>query len=318
MKGARKNARGRLVIACNTPAHAKEWISPVTERPTEPTITALPPDVSAALPSVDDIPAPMVDESEHDDEQATFTVTGAGLRTAVVALVFLLIGFVGGVMLTNSRVNTADLESIVRAVVAEELANAGGLGGGSSAASLIDNDPSFGPADAPITIVEFSDFYCTYCTRFATETLPRLQERYGDHIHFVYRDLPIIGGQVSVDAAVAGNCAHDQGKFWEFHNLLFANNAARARDLYVSFASELGMDADAFTLCLDDPAKVDEVMLDYVDGQTLGITGTPKFYINGKVISGAQPYDTFALVIDAELTKAGITPPPALANDSGV
>jgi protein-disulfide isomerase len=299
-----KNGHAPDASTCKN-AYKQQTGSQVTDTPSEPNLTVPPPHVRAPVVSAD---APHIAHRDAAEEQATFTVTGAGLRTAVIALVFLLIGFVGGNLLSGGRLDTAELESIVRAVVSQELANAGGTGG-SSAGALTDNDPSFGPEDAPVTIVEFSDFYCTYCTRFATETLPRLQERYGDQLRFVYRDLPIIGGQASVDAAVAGNCAHDQDKFWEFHDLLFANNAARGRDTYISFAGELGMDADAFATCLDDPTKVDEVMLDYVDGQTLGITGTPKFYINGKVISGAQPYDTFALVIDAELTKAGITPP---------
>lgn len=241
-----------------------------------------------------------------------FQVNGSSLRMAAIALVFLAIGFAGGAALLGGRgADTAEIEAMVRQIVAEEIASAGGVGGSPTGPSLIDDDPSFGPENAAVTIVEFSDFYCTFCTRFANETLPQLQARYGDSIRFVYRDLPIIGGQASIDAAVAGNCAHDQDKFWEFHNIIFANNAARSRDMYISFAEELGMDPDAFTTCLDDQAQVDEVMLDFVDGQTLGIQGTPKFYINGKVISGAQPFETFTLVIDSELEKAGVTPPVA-------
>lgn len=229
---------------------------------------------------------------------------------AAIALVFLIIGFAGGAALLGSRSESpAELESMVRQIVATEIANAGVSGGGTTSTSLVDDDPSFGPPDAPVTIVEFSDFYCSFCTRFATETLPKIRDHYGDMIHFVYRDLPIIGGQISVEAAIAGNCAHDQGQFWEFHNILFSHNAARGRESYISFADELGLDTDAFTVCLDDKAKLDEVTLDLIDGQTLGIQGTPKFYINGKSISGAQPFENFKLVIDAELKKAGFTPP---------
>jgi protein-disulfide isomerase len=241
------------------------------------------------------------------DTPDVFQVNGSSLRMAVIALVFLVIGFAAGAALLGGRgTDTAEIEAMVRQIVAEEIANAGGLGGAPTGASLVDDDPSFGPDDAAVTIVEFSDFNCTYCTRFATETLPQLQARYGDHIRFVYRDYPILGGS---EPAIASNCAHDQGKFWEYHNLLFSNQQARSRDMYISFADELGLDADSFAMCLDDQAKVEEMTLDYIDGQTLGIQGTPKFYVNSKVISGAQPFETFTLVIDSELEKAGVTPP---------
>lgn len=241
------------------------------------------------------------------DTPDVFQVNGASLRMAAVALVFLIIGFAAGAVLLGGRgADTAEIEAMVRQIVAEEIANAGGIGGGPTGASLADDDPSFGPEDAPVTIVEFSDFNCTFCTRFATETLPQLQARYGDNIRFVYRDYPILGGS---EPAIASNCAHDQGKFWEYHNLLFANQQARSREMYISFADELGLDADTFAMCLDDQAKVEEMTLDYIDGQSLGIQGTPKFYVNSKVVSGAQPFDTFVLVIDSELEKAGVTPP---------
>ena len=281
----------------------------MTETPLEATSPAQaePESVEPVLPARVPVRPVAMNDGDRPD---VFQVNGASLRMAAIALVFLVIGFAAGAALLGGRgADTAELETMVRQIVAEEIANAGGLGGSPTGASLADDDPSFGPDDAAVTIVEFSDFYCQFCTRFANETLPQLQARYGDNIRFVYRDLPIIGGQASIDAAVAGNCAYGQDKFWEFHNILFTNNAARSRDMYISFADELGMDVDAFTTCLDDEANLDEVMLDYVDGQTLGIQGTPRFYINGKVISGAQPFDTFALVIDSELEKAGITPP---------
>lgn len=235
-------------------------------------------------------------------------------QTIIVGLVFLVIGFIGGGIVFGRGVDTAQLERSIRAIVAEEVANMS-ASGGTANADLADNDPSFGPDDAVVTIVEFSDFYCSFCGRFAAETLPRLRETYGDYIRFVYRDMPIIGGQISVDAAVAGNCAHAQDNFWGFHDLIFQNAGARSRDAFISFADELGLDTELFAACLDDRAMSEEVTLDYIDGQGLGITGTPAFYINGRPITGAQPFNTFALVIDSELRKAGITPPER--GDSG-
>lgn len=240
--------------------------------------------------------------------------TASMSQTVVVGLIFLLIGFISGGIVFGRTVDTAQLERSIRAIVAEEVANLN-ASSGPATAELADNDPALGPEDAPVTIVEFSDFYCSFCGRFANETLPRLQETYGDYIRFVYRDMPIIGGQISVDAAIAGNCAHAQDNFWGFHNLVFQNTAARSRDAYIGFAEELGLDTEAFTTCLDDRAMSEEVTLDYIDGQGLGISGTPAFFINGRKISGAQPFDTFAVVIDSELRKAGITPPER--GDSG-
>lgn len=235
-------------------------------------------------------------------------------QTIIVGLVFLVIGFIGGGIVFGRGVDTAQLERSIRTIVAEEVANIS-TSDGPATADLADNDPAFGPDDAAVTIVEFSDFYCSFCGRFANETLPLLQETYGDYIRFVYRDMPIIGGQISVDAAIAGNCAHAQDNFWGFHNLIFQNAGARSRDAFVSFADELGLDTELFAACLDDRAMSEEVTLDYIDGQGLGISGTPAFFINGRLVSGAQPYDTFALVIDSELRKAGITPPER--GDSG-
>lgn len=223
--------------------------------------------------------------------------------TVVFALAAFVIGLLVGGLLFNTGVSSEQLETVVRSVVAEEIAK---MQSNPQMANLADNDPFFGPEDAPITIVEFSDFYCTFCTRFATQTLPRLQEAYGDKIKFVYRDMPIIGGQISLQAAVAANCAHDQGKFWDFHNLLFNNNQARDTTAFIGFADELGLDTDTFQACLSDQAKVNEVTLDLLDGQALGISGTPAFYINGRFVSGAQPFETFALLIDTELARLGL------------
>lgn len=232
------------------------------------------------------------------------------IQIVIVAALFVVVGFIiGAVIFSNRSLSAGDVEAIVRSIIEGQLAVSNGSGGQVDSVALIDDDPSFGPADAPVTIVEFSDYNCPFCTRFALETLPQLRQRYGSLIRFVYRDLPIIGGQNSINAAVAGNCAHIQGKFWEFHDLLFTNSEARERDTYVAFADELGMDTDAFTTCLDDKAQLDEVTLDYLDGQGLGIDGTPAFFINGKTIRGAQPFDTFALVIDKELERLGVALP---------
>ncbi|MBC8099429.1 MAG: thioredoxin domain-containing protein [Armatimonadetes bacterium] len=226
----------------------------------------------------------------------------------VIALVFLGIGILLGRLIFGQQGGNLD-EVALRTIVNEALAEAGALGGGQAMTASVDDDPTLGSATAAITIVEFSDFNCGYCSRFANNTLPQILETYGDSVRYVYRDMPIIGEQLSVEAAVAAECANEQGKFWEFHNILFANPEARTPEAYVGFATELSLDTTAFSVCMADKTMSDEVMLDLLDGQALGIRGTPAFYVNGRYISGAQPFATFQAVIDSELNKAGVALP---------
>jgi protein-disulfide isomerase len=248
----------------------------------------------------------------HTDSNAeTFAVSRSTLTHALVAVVFLLIGLVGGALLSGRGIDSAQLDQVVRQAVGEAVADLEFTDNTNAAdpnVTLIDDDPSIGPDDAPVTLVEFSDFYCGFCGRFASDTLQRILTKYDGQIRFVYRDMPIIGGAASFQAAIAAECAADQDKFMEYHSVLFANAANRTREDMVNFAQNLDMDGDAFTACLDNQDMANEVTLDYLDGQALGITGTPAFYINGRFISGAQPYETFVLLIDAELRKQGIEP----------
>jgi len=165
-------------------------------------------------------------------------------------------------------------------------------------------NPSIGPSDAPITIVEFSDFRCPYCARFAKETLRPLLESYGDQIQFVYRDF-VIFGQPSYEAALASECAHEQDKFWEYHDILFANQQNMGREQFISFAGELDLDVEAFTTCFDEQTYRDAIVADVSFAQELGLSGTPSFFINGRFISGAQPLEVFRGIIDEELASIG-------------
>lgn len=242
----------------------------------------------------------------------------------MIAALFALVGVLIGSLLFGNNLTRADVEAVVREVVKEELSGlavaGGGLdaaaieaivaqalaGGGTSAASqyaaVADNDPFQGNPDGIVTIVEFSDFNCGFCTRFAMETLPQILENYGDRVKFVYRDMPILA-ETSAAAAEASHCANDQGKFWEFHDLMFTDATARTREAYIEFAQDNDMDVAAFTECIDSGKHSGEVTLDLIDGQGLGIRGTPAFYINGRMVSGAQPYEVFQTVIEAELAK---------------
>ncbi len=164
-------------------------------------------------------------------------------------------------------------------------------------------DPLKGEPGAPVTIVEFSDFQCPYCARFAQQTLPQLLERYvaTGKARFVYRDFPLDFHPVAQKAAEAAECADEQGKFWEYHDLIFARQASLSLENLKSWAVELGLDAGAFNTCLDSGAMAGEVGEDAQAGRAAGVTGTPAFLVNGQLITGARPVEAFAAAIEQEL-----------------
>jgi protein-disulfide isomerase len=164
-----------------------------------------------------------------------------------------------------------------------------------------DGDPSIGPANAPITIVEFSDYQCPYCQAWYQQTFDKLMASYPGKIRFVYRDLPLPMHPQAIPAAEAANCAGEQGAYWKFHNALFSGQYSLGRTAYVQYASDLGLDAAAFTACLDDHHAQAEVEADVADAARLGLNGTPSFVINGQILVGAQPFEQFKAIIDADL-----------------
>lgn len=159
---------------------------------------------------------------------------------------------------------------------------------------------SIGAEDAVITMIQFADFRCGFCKRFQDETLNALMERYEGQIRMVHRDYPVLGPE-SLASAVAAHCANDQGKFWEFHDLLYANQAELNPEAFLRHAESLGMDTVEFQACFDEQRHRNEIIEDYVAGQNAGVTGTPTFFINGRILVGAQPIEAFIRLIDAEL-----------------
>ncbi len=167
--------------------------------------------------------------------------------------------------------------------------------------------PSRGPENAPVTIVEFSDFECPFCAR-ANGTLAQVEQAYAGKVRVVFRDFPLSFHRNAQKAAEAGHCADDQGKFWEMHDKMFANQKALDVDSLKTYAKELGLDMQAFETCLDSGAKAGVVQANLADGRALGVNGTPAFFINGRMISGALPFEEFKKVIDKELGVAVATP----------
>lgn len=165
-----------------------------------------------------------------------------------------------------------------------------------------DDDPSWGPADAPVTIVEFSDFQCPYCARVAP-TIKQIKETYGDSVRIVYRDYPLPMHENAQKAAEAAECADDQGTFWEYHDMLFANQGALDAASLKRYAGELELNTAEFDSCLDSGKHADEVRKDMAEGSSYGVSGTPAFFVNGILVSGAQPFSAFQQIIDSELNK---------------
>jgi protein-disulfide isomerase len=164
--------------------------------------------------------------------------------------------------------------------------------------------PAKGPADAKITIVEFSDFECPYCSK-AEESVTEVMDHYAGKVRVVYRYFPLSFHPHAQKAAEAAACADEQGKFWEMHKTLFANQQKLAVEDLKAHAATVGLDAAKFAECLDKDSMKAKVDGDQKAGAEAGVNGTPAFFINGRVISGAQPFAEFEKIINAELAKGG-------------
>lgn len=166
-----------------------------------------------------------------------------------------------------------------------------------------------GGADAPVELVEFGDYNCTYCRRFHAETLGQITSTFGDNVRYVFRDFPILGDS-SVLASLASRCAGEQDRavYWDYHDLLFNNPGSFVGNeaAFGNFAQQLGLDTEAFDTCMEERRYLPAIQQDYNDARSYGITGTPAFFVNGRPIVGAQPFDEFARVILEELETAGV------------
>jgi protein-disulfide isomerase len=172
-----------------------------------------------------------------------------------------------------------------------------------SPVTLAATDPALGPASAPVTLVEFSDFQCPFCQR-VEPTLKRLRQTYGDKIRIVWKDFPLtqIHPQ-AFKAGEAGHCAGEQGKYWEYHDRLFANQQALQPADLKKHATDLGLDGAKFGACLDSSKYGERVRDGVSQGTALGVNSTPTIFINGRRLSGAQPYEVFVAAIDEELSR---------------
>lgn len=177
-------------------------------------------------------------------------------------------------------------------------------------AIAIDGRPLRGPDDAPVTIVEFTDYECPFCRQHFRETMPTLLARFGDRVRYVIMNYPLaVMHEQAITAAEAAECAGDQGRFWDYHDALFASDSLTAKT-YARIATTLGLDRRAFATCLENHTHAARVAQHVALGDSLGVTGTPAIFINGRMIDGAQPFPVFQAVIDSVLAARGAAEDP--------
>lgn len=167
----------------------------------------------------------------------------------------------------------------------------------------VTNDPVLGPDDAPVTIVEFSDFECPFCARFATVTAPLLRRQYGDRIRWIFVNTPLKSIHPNAyDAALAGECAAEQDLFWPYYDVMFSGRFQATDDGLYGAAEDVGLEMERFGECYQNADHASEVAADEREAQRFYILGTPTFFVNGHRLEGAQPPEVFAAVIDSILS----------------
>ena len=157
----------------------------------------------------------------------------------------------------------------------------------------ISNDPRLGSASAPVTIVEFSDFQCPHCAAFHREIFPVLRSLYSDQIRWVFVNRFFPQHEMAERAAMAGECAALQGKFWEFADPVFRNQDHLSRGMLDDVAKEVGLDETAYRSCMENAETASEVAADQAEGERLQVDATPTFIVNGRRVVGAQPVENW-------------------------
>ncbi len=218
------------------------------------------------------------------------------ISTFVFAALFVISLFTGGFRgresITGGTVNIPDIPEIPTGV-----ANV-------NAEDYLDDDPVLGDKNAPLTIVEFSDFQCPFCARFRQQTFDQIKKQYIDtgKVKFAFRDFPLTSiHPMAQKSAEAAECADEQGKFWEYHDVIFERQSSLSLSSLKQWAGELNLDTNKFNQCLDSGKYEDEVNKDLRDATSSGGQGTPYFIVGNQPLSGAQPFSAFQAAIESQL-----------------
>jgi len=271
--------------------------------PEQPSIEPLPREV---IPEQTVQTAPASAPQPADD---VIVISRAVVYVFLSAIVFFVVGFGVAWLVFAGGAETAKnaADQAVRTAVAE-LVN-----GGPTPTAIPQQDVKFspdssswGPADAKVTIVEYSDFQCPFCESFFQQTYPLIKQNYGDKIRFVFQFYPLT--QIHPDADAAANaaaCAKEQNKFWEYHDELFNNQSDLSHDALVKYAQSVKVaDIKQFTTCLDAKKYESTIQSEIQAGSNYFVNGTPTFFVNGNILVGAQTYATFKTQIDYALAVA--------------
>lgn len=224
-----------------------------------------------------------------------------------------LAGLIAGYVIANGMNGLAVQNSLPAGTTPPTAQNTPPPPAAQSDPASVDDDPMLGSDSATVTLIEFTDYQCPFCSRHYEQTYGQIKADYIDtgKVKYVVRDYPLSFHPNAQKAAEASECANDQGKFWEMHDTLFESqpewsNSADAQTTFTQYASDLGLDADEFGTCLSSGAKAQEVAADLSAGSQSGISGTPGFWVvgpdgTGQMIEGAYPYETFKAAFDSYL-----------------
>lgn len=214
--------------------------------------------------------------------------------------VALLLGFAGGFgTATIVGAGGSGVQQSTGAVEPEAASRSSAALGSNVVSVRVTGRPFKGPERAAVTLVEFTDYQCAFCARHFRETYPGLLAGYEGKLKYVIRNFPVPSlHRYAQKAAEAAECALEQGKFWEYHDMLFRHTTTLQVDSLKRFAAEVGLDVGRFNRCLDSGEKRSIVSRDVQDGRRYGVRGTPTFFINGRILVGAQPLEVFKSAID--------------------
>lgn len=238
-----------------------------------------------------------------------------GVIALVLAVASLALGGLSFYKVSKSELNDKDFSVKVEKGIEDYIAKKQAEQAGGPAAPTEPVEVSLGNAaikgdkNAPVTMLEFSDFECPFCGRFFLNTMPQIVSEYIDKgkVKLAFRHFPLGFHANAKPAAMATECAREQGgdeMFYKFHDKIFTDQQSLSVDNLKKWAGELGLKTAKFNDCLDTKKYEKQVDADLADGQSFGVSGTPAFFINGRLISGAQPFAAFKTVIDEELAKA--------------
>lgn len=238
----------------------------------------------------------------------TVSIEKDTLITGLLAIQFLLLLVFGWqLILVKRQVNGGAAIAMNNKTVPTVVDSAQAMDGNGGAQPIVniserDDDHVRGNANAPVTIIEYSDFECPFCER-AYPTIEQVRTTYGDDVKIIYRHFPLSFHPQAQKAAEASECAADQGKFWEYHDIMFQNQGLLQGGVtqLKQWASDLKLNRSTFDTCLDSGAKMQKVQNDLAEGTRYGVSGTPAFFVNGQSLVGAQPFSAFQAAIDRAL-----------------